>query len=130
MRHLPFHEFKQPPHTSPCLYPLTPKPLSVWLLDRNAKQGNLPIYCLASRLKSKAGRPCQYWLKERFGTFCPLNQPRHQSTNRLIFPTQNANDRLASRFFCTSQMPPNSDVLDDIFQTVSLAQVITKSRFD
>ena len=34
--------------------------------------------------------------------FFTLNQPRIQSTNRLFFLTQNANDRLASRFFCIS----------------------------
>ena len=40
MRHLLIYEFQQPPHTSPRLYPHTPKLLSVWLLDRKAKQGN------------------------------------------------------------------------------------------
>ncbi|MGN2706662.1 hypothetical protein ACTFIG_13065, partial [Escherichia coli] len=30
-------------------------------------------------------KPCQYWIKARFGTFCALNQLRAQSTNRLIF---------------------------------------------
>ena len=130
MPHLLIHEFQQPPHTSPCLYPHTPKPLSVWLLDRNAKQGNQPIYCLASQLKSNAAKPCRYWHKARFGTFCTLNQPRIQSTNCLFFLTQNANDRLASRFFCTWRTQPNSAVLDYVYQTVSRAQVIIKSRFD
>ncbi|EOX4793332.1 hypothetical protein ACI2RL_001047 [Vibrio alginolyticus] len=32
--------------------------------------------------------------------------------------------------FFTSQMPPNSAVLDYVYQTVSRAQVIRKNRFD
>ncbi|TYL49222.1 hypothetical protein FXV75_15645 [Marinomonas sp. IMCC 4694] len=61
--------------------------------------------------------------------------PYTKTTVRLAFGSKRQTGKLdhllfGVSIFCTSQMPPNRATLDDIFQTVSRAQVIIINRFD
>nr|MBO8918944.1 hypothetical protein [Proteus mirabilis] len=101
-------------------------PFGFWIETPNRKLAHL---LFGFSIEINAAKPCRYWHKARFGTFCTLNQPRHQSTNRLIFKPRMQTIVWRLDFF-TWQMPPNSAVLDDVFQTVSRTPAITKNRFD